>query len=486
MIGAKPRLPSTAADVSVTWVHLTRNPEGIMLHTSPSTFPAARSRLSRRLLAGAIAVGAALSLSIVSAGPAGAAETSLVSGSAISSSRAASDGWFKEENSGGSVGIAPAPDGTNSLELNLATPGSSVRALRSYGPDSVRPSGTAALAAIVHSASYQYLGLNVNFQLEFFFKPVDSAYGPASGANKCTQAGDAGFEDWCYGVIKYEPGHAAEGGWETVALGDHTEGWLGSTQPGWWPTNRIGSIAKNSFDVSFDEMLAQMSEVKLLGVGVAAGSGSPADSTGWVRSVSYSGTTYRFGDAPPAPAAPAPAPVASSDDLDQFIAASDLDVAATTESFAVGEAAPGQTAAIDPNAPLDATLPWSEDTDDFVDVYAYSEPLFLGSFPVVDGTVVVTGVDLSALEAGGHHLVFIGQTSNTVAVVQIEVAVAPVATNSPTPAPDAAGPDATGPVLAATGSDALPLGLLGAGFAALGGTVLVLLRRRAAVSRSRR
>lgn len=78
--------------------------------------------------------------------------------------------------------------------------------------------------------------------------------------------------------------------------------------------------------------------------------------------------------------------------------------------------------ALDPSKALSGNVPWADDADSFVDVYAYSAPIFLGTFPVINGQVQLTGLDLSALAQGGHHLVFVGQTSNSVSVMAVTVA----------------------------------------------------------------
>ncbi|PJJ65660.1 hypothetical protein [Compostimonas suwonensis] len=457
-----------------------------------------RLRAASALVAGATLLSAGLAV----AAPANAADTSFVPDSAISSTRATTHGWYAEENSGGQVGVSPAFDGSAALEMSIPSPAASTRALFTYGP-SERPS---SLADIVSGASYVYSGLNVNFQLEFFFRPVNPAYGPTAGvADKCTAASDDGvpIADWCYGVIKYEPGATSVDTWTTVTLGDKDTGWKGVTQPGWWPTNRIGAIPKNAFDTTFTSMLAEIAEVKVIGVGVAAGSGSSDPQSAWVRSVSYGGASYRFGDAPVPAAEPVEPPAASTDALEDFIADAGIDVAATTETFSVGDAAPGEDVELDPTAPLDASLPWAPVGDDFVDLYAYSEPLFLGTFPVVDGAVVVTGLDVSALEAGGHHLVFIGQTTQEVSVVRIAVQEAPAPSDDPgdepsdgpgtpsdepssssTPAPSsstgtAGGGSAGGTsngALASTGVDPLPLGVLALIALAIGAGVMLNVR----------
>lgn len=177
-------------------------------------------------------------------------------------------------------------------------------------------------------------------------------------------------------------------------------------------------------------------------------------------------------------ATPVPPPATDSDALAELVAQNELDVAATTESFVPsGDGEQNPLDDFDASKPLSGELPWSNDVDSFVDVYVYSTPVFLGTFPIVDGVVQLTGIDLSALEAGDHHLVLMGQTSQEVAVLAITLAA------------DETDPDAGGaavsdpPALAATGADIVP-GLLTAG--TLLGLGLALLAAAAVRRRIRR
>lgn len=86
---------------------------------------------------------------------------------------------------------------------------------------------------------------------------------------------------------------------------------------------------------------------------------------------------------------------------------------------------------IDASAPLDGEMDWGS-ADTWVDLYAYSSPVYLGTFPVVGGKVVLTGVDLSALAAGGHRLVFVGQTSGSIKVAAFRVAATGLAATGAT------------------------------------------------------
>ena len=124
---------------------------------------------------------------------------------------------------------------------------------------------------------------------------------------------------------------------------------------------------------------------------------------------------------------PAEPPSMNSDQLEVLIETQGLDVSGTTDSFVPsGDTTDNALDSLDASKTFSGTLPRSDGVDSFVDVYAYSSPVFLGTFPVVNGKVQITGVDLSALAAGGHHLVFVGQTSGTVSVMAVTV-VAPEA-----------------------------------------------------------
>ncbi|WP_158253229.1 Ig-like domain repeat protein [Cryobacterium sp. N19] len=124
---------------------------------------------------------------------------------------------------------------------------------------------------------------------------------------------------------------------------------------------------------------------------------------------------------------PVEPPSTSTEQLEVLIETQNLDVPGTTDSFVPsGDTTNNALDSLDVSKLFSGTLPWSDGADSFVDVYAYSSPVFLGTFPVVNGVVQITGVDLSALEAGGHNLVFVGQTSGTVSVMAVTVA-APVA-----------------------------------------------------------
>ena len=115
--------------------------------------------------------------------------------------------------------------------------------------------------------------------------------------------------------------------------------------------------------------------------------------------------------------------------------------------------------ALNPANGYQGTVSWTA-ADSFVDVYAYSTPVLVGTFPVVDGVVRfdLSAELLSRLGAGEHTLVILGQSSGAVTSANLSVAA----------------------VLAATGVDVVPALSGGALFLLLGALCLVAARRRRA------
>lgn len=154
--------------------------------------------------------------------------------------------------------------------------------------------------------------------------------------------------------------------------------------------------------------------------------------------------------APQLPAAPAP--VADSSQVDAYLAANYVE---KIPAASAGLPASGLSA----DKSYTATIEWFAG-DSFVDVYAYSAPRLVGSFPVVDGVVQVTLTPemLAMIGSGSHTLVYVGQTSGAVQAVAFEII----------------------PALASTGADlAFPL-IGGSALLLLGGAILVMRRRKAA------
>jgi hypothetical protein len=216
---------------------------------------------------------------------------------------------------------------------------------------------------------------------------------------------------------------------------------------------------RNGAPATLTDILAHLQDQdpRAASIGVDLGSDSVGAGLSQLSSISFLGATFTFG----LPTTPTP-PAATDADLDQYIAANDIDVAATTDTFSVDGGAPGaDLTALDPTQPIDASLPWTGN-DGSVDVFGYSSPVFLGTFPVVNGKVVLTGLDLSLLGPGAHRLVFQGETTNTVSVVAITIRSA-----------------ATGdPSLAFTGTDAIMPAIGGLGLLLLGLAVVVYRRER--------
>jgi LPXTG-motif cell wall-anchored protein len=180
---------------------------------------------------------------------------------------------------------------------------------------------------------------------------------------------------------------------------------------------------------------------------------TPAEGAGYAASASPHVTVVVT--KPSTPEAP---PAASDAGLQQLIATTGIDVSAATASFETQNTL--GLSSVDAATPFSGALPW-QGADAFVDVYAYSSPVYIGTFPVVDGKVRLIGADLSALEAGDHHLVFRGQASGELSVIAVTVS------------------SAAGAHLANTGSEVSLFTAAGLLLCAVGGgTVLVAVRRK--------
>jgi hypothetical protein len=333
------------------------------------------------------------------------------------------DVWLSETNSGASTSVAPdAVDGTSSIALDRATKDSKASVFHSYGVGT-RPTDVKSLLT---DASYSYSGNSVNFQIGMFFTPNEvGLYGPAGTTATCTQAKDNGIDlpGQCYTVIKFDTSVDTElTTKQTVTLDDKQIGYHSTDTPGgWWGTNRVGQYIPNDQHVTLDDMLAQMASYQIYIVGVSAGSGSTGGNS-HVQNLSYGGTSYSFVPDPLAQA-DVEAPPATTEAVISSVGEQKIE--ADTAKASIPEDAPnGDLAKIDPALPVTFTFTgWEHASDSFVDVYAYSSPIFLGTFPVVNGVIQLAGLDLSALEAGGHHIVLKGQTSNQMGVIAITVAV---------------------------------------------------------------
>jgi len=154
----------------------------------------------------------------------------------------------------------------------------------------------------------------------------------------------------------------------------------------------------------------------------------------------------------------AAAPVSNSVELAAFLA--------DYESTPMSQTAAGLPAgSLDPTKSYTANVPFSGD-DSFVDVYLYSTPTLVGSFPVVNGIAQVTlSADvLRKVGAGPHTLVVVGQFFGDVSSVAMNVSAMPAAAGAA--------------MLAATGIEtALPVGAA-AILLLLGGAIVLVNRRR--------
>lgn len=384
-------------------------------------------RVAVTMLAVGVAALLALPGSSALAAPEGVVDVHV---SDLASSRpAASSGWWTDVTNA-SVGVdALGPDGDTALALDLADATSRAYVYRSFATGE-RPTDVDALRS---GASYTYAGPNVNFQFELVFRPTDSSYGPnptdpgAPGSDYCDSANAWGFTDvpdtWCYTVLKWEP-LAAGAGWTTVDLTADTAvdsptgtgGWRSQKRIGTWP--KVGTFSGSG---TFSDYFAQIAEYEVTAIVVGAGSGTAGPTIGRVSDITVGGVSYRFAPEPATPAAP---PAGDSTALADLIDAEGVDVAADTALFTPVGPANTDLSGIDPTLPLAGDFPWNEASDAFVDVYSYSAASFLGTFAVVGGTVQLRGVDLSHLDGGTHHVLFRGQTSGALGVVQVTVLAA--------------------------------------------------------------
>jgi hypothetical protein len=158
---------------------------------------------------------------------------------------------------------------------------------------------------------------------------------------------------------------------------------------------------------------------------------SPGD-VGFGIGVIVTGTKPGFGSATvraertamvTAPVKPAAAaPVANSSTLATYLASKGATPQAqTTAGLPAGD--------LNPTTAYTANVEWFA-ADSFVDVYVYSTPTFVGTFPVVNGAAQVTlsAELLSKLAAGSHTLVVTGQSSGEVQGLALSVAATLAAT----------------------------------------------------------
>lgn len=326
--------------------------------------------------------------------------------------------WLAEDGHSGTHDVTTDVfDGRSAVRIDRPTTDDVVNVFRSYG-QGVRPTDVHAL---LDGASYSYSGANVNFQLAFFYTPADLAtYGPG-GTTPCSQAKDGGvvIPDQCYAIIKYETAVTIDDAYHTVFLEDEQTPFNGAGSPGWWPTQRVGQYDKNSRTATLDQLLGEMADYELFAVGASTGSGTTG--TSWLLNLTFGGNSYSFGSAPSAATAATP-PAADSDELDDLITTDSIDVPGQTAQYVPTGSANNDLSKIDPSKPMNGEYQnWTDPTDAFVDVYSYSAATYLKTVAVVNGNAVLSGLDVSHLTTGVHHLLLRGQTSGAVAIVQFAV-----------------------------------------------------------------
>jgi hypothetical protein len=423
--------------------------------------PSAPHRPHSSRVSGALAALCAVALGLAAPAP-GAAGVDppriTVRPSDFRSDPATTGGWLVDDvgpSNHATVTVAsPQPGSGPQLLMHLEN--ASDRAILHYRyAVNARPASTAiddfaTVRALLTGASYSFSTGTVNFQIGVFFRPVDPAFGPSGvGSAACSPA--TSFDTgWCFTTLKYQP-FSAPSELRTVDLSATLDqGYVSSDHAGWWRSQRVGQYAKpgGPDNVSLENMLDEMSELIVYGFGVSIGTAATGDVTSWVRDFSFGGTSYGFG-----PNLPGPAPFASAEQL-----SSAAPPAAVMTSTGV-DGSNSDLRRVRPTAPLEGEIEWTS-TDSFVDVYAYSAPVYVGTFPVVGGRVQFSA-DVSGLSAGSHTLLFIGQQSAAQRVAGFSILA-----------------------LAPTGDDGL---LLAAAALALvaAGCVLARRGRRAAIPQSR-
>jgi hypothetical protein len=128
---------------------------------------------------------------------------------------------------------------------------------------------------------------------------------------------------------------------------------------------------------------------------------------------------FSFGDAEDTLRIPV---VSTSADLERLLDTLGLDRQAGRQSFVAEETSAPNFDALNRTEPIRGRITaWQGSGAETVDVWAYSTPQYLGSFPVDGGDVVVSGLDLTSLPLGAHTLLFVGQESGTLLSLPISL-----------------------------------------------------------------
>lgn len=219
----------------------------------------------------------------------------------------------------------------------------------------------------------------------------------------------------------------------------------------WIQVNSDGSLEATvpaSLPAGAHKLVVQDAEGEVIGwmdVSVAEdGTGDPDPSPSPSPSSSSGGTSTgsSSGGSAAAGAPTAPKPLTLAEVVAKFGA--DTEALLTTYLTDTGRSVPPDLADLIAAGTGDvdlsdfsAWLIWTG-ADSRVDVYGYSTPTYLGSFPVVAGQAQLSGLDLAALGEGEHHLLIVGQQSGQYQVGTFEVEAESAPTEvTPTPEPRA-------------------------------------------------
>ena len=206
----------------------------------------------------------------------------------------------------------------------------------------------------------------------------------------------------------------------------------------------------NGGDRSVDSLSFKTSSSAPTSTGIGYQSGLPAAPATAGKGFLFSAISYGVSTTVPAspspdpvPADPAPAPTkpvpaviptpdpsvtaAPAVTLQSVIEQFGADTAALLETYAreTGNTEPPTLEALFSSestfdlSNFTASLSWIG--DETVNVYGYSTPTYLGTFPVVNGKAQISGVDLSALGEGAHHLLVVGGQSGQFQLAQLDV-----------------------------------------------------------------
>ena len=113
------------------------------------------------------------------------------------------------------------------------------------------------------------------------------------------------------------------------------------------------------------------------------------------------------------------APARSTSQLEQLLQVTGFDSAESASRFRGPD-----LSSLELGSRLSGAAEWDNPVDDSIEIWGYSTPTLLAaSVPVVDGQAVFQNLDLSALSAGEHYLVLVGQQSGELLVLPLTLIV---------------------------------------------------------------